>query len=233
MSIRRAHREAQTQDAAGLLHYDQTPAGTDSTVTDRGSARLGSDQKQLDYDGEFADPTDLGNAARRQRRQRDLDGCQGRPKDAEFGLSPGASATTAVLDARPRVVVADDDPVVRSMLEMSLRGAFNVVGLAADSEDAIELIRLHQPDAAVIDVEMPKGGGLAAVRGIMDVAPSTAIVVLSSDESDPVVRELIQAGAMAYLRKGSAPQVLSDSLTDSIKAHTERARCAPAVATPR
>jgi DNA-binding NarL/FixJ family response regulator len=77
---------------------------------------------------------------------------------------------------------------------------------------------------------MPKGGGLSAVRGIHDVAPATAIVVLSSDESDTVVRELMQAGAMAYLRKGSAPQVLADSLTESIEAHANWARDAPSVA---
>lgn len=81
------------------------------------------------------------------------------------------------------------------------------------------LARECQPDAALVDVEMPAGGGLRAVRGIHDVAPDTAIVVLSVDESDALVRELIQAGATAYLRKGVAPQLLSDALMDSIEAH--------------
>jgi DNA-binding NarL/FixJ family response regulator len=58
-----------------------------------------------------------------------------------------------------------------------------------------------------------------AVRGILEVAPDTAIVVLSGDESDSLVRELMQAGAIAYRRKGLAPQVLAESLTESIKAH--------------
>jgi DNA-binding NarL/FixJ family response regulator len=98
-------------------------------------------------------------------------------------------------------MIADDNPVIRSMLGMSLRGGFEVVGVAADSEEAIELARATQPDAAVVDVEMPKGGGLQAVRGILEVAPDTAIVVLSADEIDGVVRELMRAGAIAYLRK--------------------------------
>jgi PAS domain S-box-containing protein len=121
------------------------------------------------------------------------------------------------LDRRPRLIIADDDPVVVAMLQGSLSSRFDVVGCAGDSEQVIELARANQPDAAVIDVEMPKGGGLAAVKGILEVAPDTAIVVFSSDESDSVVRELMEAGAIAYRRKGVAPEVLADSLTESIR----------------
>ncbi len=120
---------------------------------------------------------------------------------------------------RPRLMIADDNPVIRSTLGMSLSNGFEVVGVAADSEEAVELARATQPDAAVVDVEMPKGGGLRAVRGILEVAPDTAIVMLSVDESDGVVRELMRAGAIAYLRKGVAPQVLAESLAESIEAH--------------
>ena len=120
---------------------------------------------------------------------------------------------------RPRLMIADDSPVIRSMLSMSLSSGFEVVGVAADSEEAVELARVTQPDAAVIDVEMPKGGGLLAVRKILEVAPNTAIVMLSGDESDRGVRELMQAGAIAYHRKGEAPQVLAESLTEAIEAH--------------
>jgi DNA-binding NarL/FixJ family response regulator len=123
---------------------------------------------------------------------------------------------------RPRLMIADDDPVVRSLLGASLGNTFDVVGVAADGDEAVELARVSQPDAAVIDVDMPKGGGLRAVEGIADVAPGTAIIVLSGDESDKVVRELMQAGAIAYRRKGISPGLLACSLTDSIKAHAQR-----------
>ena len=79
--------------------------------------------------------------------------------------------------------------------------------------------RTSQPDAALIDVEMPKGGGLSAVHGIVENSSHTAIVVLSVDESDATVRELMQAGATSYRRKGVAPQVLAESLVESINAH--------------
>lgn len=125
----------------------------------------------------------------------------------------------------PRLLIADDDPVIQALLDMALSPEFEVVGVAADGEQAVELARESQPDAALVDVEMPAGGGLRAVRGIHEVAPDTAIVVLSVDESDGVVRELLQAGATAYLRKGVAPQVLADTLIDSIDAHSvERGR---------
>ena len=131
---------------------------------------------------------------------------------------------SATSDARPRVIIADDDPVVRSMLDMSLGRQFDVVGIAQDGEEAVELARLRQPDAAVVDVEMPKGGGLRAVRGIADVAPNTAIVVLSGDESDSLVRELIQAGAATYKRKGADPRELAESVVESIRAHAADGR---------
>jgi DNA-binding NarL/FixJ family response regulator len=124
--------------------------------------------------------------------------------------------------SRPRLMIADDDPVVRSLLSASLGNAFDVVGVASDGEEAVELARASQPDAAVIDVEMPGGGGLRAVQGIVDAAPGTAIVVLSGDESDKVVRELMRAGATAYRRKGISPELLAGSLRDSIEAHPQR-----------
>jgi DNA-binding NarL/FixJ family response regulator len=119
----------------------------------------------------------------------------------------------------PRLIIADDDRVVVSMLVTSLGYEFDVVGVASDSKQAIELASVTQPDVALIDVDMPKGGGLGAVRGILKVAPDTAIVILSGDESDESVRELIRAGAMTYRRKGVATQVLVESLAESIKAH--------------
>jgi DNA-binding NarL/FixJ family response regulator len=141
------------------------------------------------------------------------------PEAVEGNDDPMNSVNAA--DHRPRLMIADDDPVVQSMLDVSLSAKFDVIGVAGDSDEAVELARESQPDAAIVDVDMPKGGGLSAVRGILAVAPRTAIVVLSGDESDHVVRELIQAGAITYRRKGVAIDVLTESLNDSIKAHAE------------
>ncbi len=119
---------------------------------------------------------------------------------------------------RPTLLIADDDPVVRSMLGMSLDQRFEIVGAVEDSDQAIQVAKERQPDAALIDVDMPGGGGDAAVRGIAQASPQTAIVVLLADESDPIVRDLLQAGAMTYRRKGITSQELSETLESSIRA---------------
>ncbi len=131
-------------------------------------------------------------------------------------LAPLAPLVAVPVTARPRLIIADDDPLVLSILEGSLRHAFEVVGVAVDGEDVVELATTHHPDAALVDLEMPKGGGMSAVKGIVQVSPETAIVVLSSDEEDRVVRELMRAGAVAYRRKGIAEGALAASLTGAI-----------------
>jgi DNA-binding NarL/FixJ family response regulator len=120
---------------------------------------------------------------------------------------------------RPTLLIADDDPVVCSMLSMALEPRFEIVAAVEDGECAVTRAAETRPDAAVIDVEMPRGGGSRAVRGIAQTSPDTAIVVLSGDESDGVVRQLLQAGAMAYVRKGIPSHELIDTLDSSIRAH--------------
>lgn len=122
---------------------------------------------------------------------------------------------------RSRLLIADDDPVVRSTLNLSLSDEFELVGAACDAEEAIELARSEQPDVALIDLDMPKGGGLHAVRGLAYVAPRTAVVVLSVDESEAVVREIIGAGAVCYRRKGIAPRQLAGDLLAAISIHAD------------
>jgi len=123
-------------------------------------------------------------------------------------------------DSLPRLMIADEDPEIQALLDVSLSREFDVVGLAVDGEEAVRLAKVSQPDAALVDIAMLEGGGLRAVRRIHEVAPDTAIVVLSIDESGGAVRELMQAGAVVYLRKGVEPELLAEALMDSI--HSRR-----------
>jgi len=134
-------------------------------------------------------------------------------------MDPPQTTTGSDAASARRLLIADDDPVVRSMLSMSLGDEFEIVGAAADSEQAVEMAAATQPHAALIDVDMPKGGGPHAVRGIARVSPATAIVVLSADESDRMVVDLLQAGAVCYRRKGLPAHALARTLADSIAAH--------------
>ncbi len=128
-------------------------------------------------------------------------------------------ATHASQAPRPSLLIADDDPVVRSTLSMALESRFEIVAVAADGEDAVAKAAAQTPDAALVDVDMPRGGGLSAVRGISAGSPATALVILSGDESDGVVVDLLQAGAMAYCRKGGDTRHLADTIERSIRAH--------------
>ncbi len=118
----------------------------------------------------------------------------------------------------PRVLIADDDPVVRSALAMQLNTGFEVVGAARDAAEAIVLAEQHQPDIAILDVDMPEGGGVHAARGIASCSPDTAIVAYSADESRSGVLDMIGAGAITYLRKGIPRHELTETLQRSLDA---------------
>lgn len=121
----------------------------------------------------------------------------------------------------PRLLIADDDPVVSSMLSAQLSRAFQVVAGARDAQEAIDQATVHQPDVAIIDVQMPMGGGLRATQEIVTTSPGTAIVAFSADESDQLVRSMLAAGATSYVRKGTPPHELAVILQQSIDAHTQ------------
>lgn len=120
----------------------------------------------------------------------------------------------------PRLLIADDDAVVRSALSAQLGRSFTVVGRARDADEAIEQADALRPDVMIVDVQMPAGGGLRATYVIHDRSPNTAIVALSSDESDSIVRAILDAGAVTYVRKGKGARQLDRILRSAIKAHT-------------
>jgi DNA-binding NarL/FixJ family response regulator len=121
--------------------------------------------------------------------------------------------------ARPRLVLADDDPVVRSMLSEQLRYRFDCVGAGSNADEAIALVEAHRPDVAILDVNMPGGGARLATREIRARSPHTAIVILSSDETADDVVDLMSMGAITYLRKGIDTNTLEEKLAASIETH--------------
>jgi DNA-binding NarL/FixJ family response regulator len=136
---------------------------------------------------------------------------------SEGSVEP-AGGRAASGQPRPRLLVADDDPIVRAVLYAQLDSVFEV-GMADDAESAIDLAGRERPDVALIDVQMPAGGGLHATRGIRAISPETAIVILSSTETDDSVVEFLAAGAMTYLRKGVPVEEIIARLWDAIAAH--------------
>ena len=102
-----------------------------------------------------------------------------------------------------RLVIADDHPVYRDGLARLLAeiGGFDVVGVAADGLEAVELAASLAPDVVVMDVRMPNLDGIEATRRITSMSPSTGVVILSMFEEDELVFAAVRAGARGYLLK--------------------------------
>lgn len=113
-----------------------------------------------------------------------------------------------------RLLIADDDPRVRSMLTQALADdlSIEIVGLAADGEEAVVLGGRLRPDVALVDVRMPAGGGVHATRGILALSPGTKILAYSGlDDRDAVVG-MLRTGAVGYLVKSIDPDRLPDAI---------------------
>ena len=102
-----------------------------------------------------------------------------------------------------RIIVADDQASVREGLVLLLGGLpdIEVVGAAADGEQAVELVAAHQPDAILLDLHMPVLDGIGATRRLSAEHPGVAVVVLTTYADDGSVLDALQAGARSYLTK--------------------------------
>jgi EAL domain-containing protein (putative c-di-GMP-specific phosphodiesterase class I)/response regulator of citrate/malate metabolism len=110
-----------------------------------------------------------------------------------------------VLLDRIRVLVADDEPVVRAALAelVEAEETLELVGLANDAQEAIDLALREHPDVALLDVKMPAGGGPRAAREIRIGSLQTKVVALSAYDDRTSVLEMLRAGAVGYLVKGT------------------------------
>jgi DNA-binding NarL/FixJ family response regulator len=106
-----------------------------------------------------------------------------------------------------RVAVADDQALVRAGFRMIVQSQpdLQVVGEAADGQDAVDLIRSERPDVVLMDVRMPRLDGIAATR---QVAAFTRVVILTTYELDEYVFDALAAGASAFLLKAAPPEEL-------------------------
>jgi DNA-binding NarL/FixJ family response regulator len=102
-----------------------------------------------------------------------------------------------------RIVIADDQASVREGLVSLLGGLpdIDVVGAAADGEQALALVAEYQPDAILLDLHMPVLDGIGATRRLVAEHSEVAIVVLTTYVDDESVREALRAGARSYLTK--------------------------------
>ena len=102
-----------------------------------------------------------------------------------------------------RVLVVDDQALVREGLMTLLEAAPDItpVAAAADGEEAVALCARHRPDVVLMDLRMPKLGGVEATRRIREAQPETEIVVLTTHADEDSILDALRAGARGYLTK--------------------------------
>lgn len=116
-------------------------------------------------------------------------------------------------DAPIRIAIVDDDPDIRSLLKMScdLDERFELVGEAADGIQAVELMTALQPEAVILDLDMPRRGGLEAMGVIRDVRPEAMVIVFSARYDKYDADDLVDGRANLYVDKArSVPELLDE-----------------------
>jgi DNA-binding NarL/FixJ family response regulator len=129
-----------------------------------------------------------------------------------------------------RLLIVDDHPVVRDGLRGMFAGdpGFDVVGEAADGDEAVRQAEALRPDVILMDLRMPGTDGATAIRRLAEGGVSSRVLVLTTYDSDADVVPAIEAGATGYLLKDSP----RDELFRAVRAaHQGEAVLAPSVAT--
>jgi DNA-binding NarL/FixJ family response regulator len=113
-----------------------------------------------------------------------------------------------------RIIVADDHPLFRSGLRSLLEcsESFEVVAEATDGQQALELACNLKPDLVLMDIWMPRMGGLEATRAIKRKLPRTVVLMMTASEEPNHLAEAIRAGATGYVLKSSPHQQITDAI---------------------
>lgn len=113
-----------------------------------------------------------------------------------------------------RVLVVDDDALVRGALTMMLDGAdgLRVVGEAADGDEVPALVDAHAPHVVLMDLRMSRVGGLAATKRLRERSDPPEVLVLTTFDSDENVLHALRAGASGFLLKDTAPAQIVEAV---------------------
>ncbi|MFI5903669.1 response regulator transcription factor [Streptomyces cyaneofuscatus] len=137
----------------------------------------------------------------------------GPPHSATDPPAPPPALPPAPATARLRVVVADDNPVVRAGLGVLLSGRadIQVVAEAADGREAYEKTLHHRPDVVLLDVRMPGVDGISALPHLVGIAP---VLMLTYSRESEIVHEALRLGAGGYLVHG---EFTADQLVQAVR----------------
>ena len=129
-----------------------------------------------------------------------------------------------------RVLIADDHPVVRDGLRMTIERSGKdivVVGEASDGMEVLKAVRTRPADVFILDITMPNLNGIEAARELLKRSPATKVIVLSLHDTKALVEEALAVGARGYLTKEMVTQTVVDAVTE---VHAGRYYLCPRVA---
>jgi DNA-binding NarL/FixJ family response regulator len=115
-----------------------------------------------------------------------------------------------------RIILADDHHIVRSGIRQLLESEddLQVLAEAGDGEEAQALIEKHEPDVAVLDIQMPRGSGIEVTRWVRAHFPEVGVLILTAYDDDPYVMAVLQAGANGYVLKTAQADDLIQAVRD-------------------
>ena len=113
-----------------------------------------------------------------------------------------------------QIIIADDHAIMRAGIRaiLSFHDEFEVIGEAANGEEALTLVRKHAPDIILLDIGMPGISGLTATHEIRAISPRTSVLILTQHENREYVLPSLKAGAAGYVLKRAPDDTLIQAI---------------------
>jgi DNA-binding NarL/FixJ family response regulator len=112
-----------------------------------------------------------------------------------------------------KILLVDDHALFRAGMRMLLKAlGGEAVFEAGDAEQAVDVLRKHDVALCLLDLSLRGGDGLGLLDEIKALSPNTAVVIVSAAEDSRTIRRCIDAGAMSFIPKSAAPEVLTEAL---------------------
>ena len=136
---------------------------------------------------------------------------------------------------RLRVLIADDAREARrgTRMMLAIHPGVEVIAIAQNGQQAVELAQQHRPDIAIMDINMPELDGISAMQRIGQALPQTIFVIISAEEDPRIKRAAAEAGALEFLPKPFTYEELDTALRRAARAWMARRQRAAQAARPK